>query len=80
MNRADVEILLNNFPGVIIIDEAYINFSKQKTFIQELTEYPNLIVRVHLQGLLFDAPLLLSTYLPAPFPAKQPLQFAGRHH
>ena len=44
MNRADVEVLLNNFPGIIIIDEAYINFSNQKTFIQELTEYPNLIV------------------------------------
>jgi histidinol-phosphate aminotransferase len=44
MNRSDVELLLNNFPGVVLIDEAYINFSKQKTFIQELTEYPNLIV------------------------------------
>ncbi|MEI9958979.1 MAG: histidinol-phosphate transaminase [Ferruginibacter sp.] len=44
MKRTDVEMLLNNFPGIIIIDEAYINFSKQKTFIQELTEYPNLIV------------------------------------
>lgn len=44
MNREDVEILLNNFPGIILIDEAYINYSKQKTFIQELTEYPNLIV------------------------------------
>ncbi|MEO5650672.1 MAG: histidinol-phosphate transaminase [Ginsengibacter sp.] len=44
MNRGDIEILLNNFTGLIIIDEAYINFSRQKTFIQELTEYPNLIV------------------------------------
>ncbi len=44
MNRTDIELLLNNFPGIIIIDEAYINFSRQKTFIQELTEYPNLIV------------------------------------
>ena len=44
MNRTDVEMLLNNFLGIIIIDEAYINYSKQKTFIQELTEYPNLIV------------------------------------
>ncbi len=25
-------------------DEAYINFSRQKTFVQELTEYPNLVV------------------------------------
>ncbi|MBC7511176.1 MAG: aminotransferase class I/II-fold pyridoxal phosphate-dependent enzyme, partial [Ferruginibacter sp.] len=44
MNRSDVEVLLNNFPGIVVIDEAYINYSKQKTFIQELTEYPNLIV------------------------------------
>ncbi len=44
MKRTDVELLMNNFPGIIIIDEAYINFSKQKTFIQELTEYPNLII------------------------------------
>ncbi len=44
MNRSDIVYLLNNFPGIIIIDEAYINYSKQKTFIQELTAYPNLIV------------------------------------
>ena len=44
MKRSDVELLLNNFPGVVIIDEAYINYSNQKTFIQELAEYPNLIV------------------------------------
>lgn len=44
MNRQDIELLLNNFPGIVIIDEAYINYSNQKTFIQELTEYPNLIV------------------------------------
>ena len=46
MNRADVEFLLNNFPGIVIIDEAYINYSKQKTFIQELTAYPNLVVKI----------------------------------
>ena len=44
MKRADIEILLNNFPGIILIDEAYINFAKQKSFVQELTEYPNLVV------------------------------------
>jgi histidinol-phosphate aminotransferase len=42
--RADVELLLNNFPGLVVIDEAYINFSRQKSFIQELPEYPNLVV------------------------------------
>lgn len=44
INREDIEMVLNNFDGVVVIDEAYINFAKQKTFIQELTEYPNLVV------------------------------------
>ncbi len=44
MNRVDVETLVNNFPGLVIIDEAYINYSRQKSFLQELTEYENLIV------------------------------------
>lgn len=44
MNRVDVETLINNFTGLVIIDEAYINYSRQKSFLQELTEYENLIV------------------------------------
>jgi histidinol-phosphate aminotransferase len=44
INRADVETLLANFDGLVVVDEAYINFSRQKTFIQELTEYANLVV------------------------------------
>jgi histidinol-phosphate aminotransferase len=44
MNRDDVETLLANFSGIVAVDEAYINFSRQKTFIQELTEYANLVV------------------------------------
>ncbi len=43
-NRLDIELLLNNFQGIVLIDEAYINFSRQKPFLQELTEYENLIV------------------------------------
>jgi len=44
INRSDIELLLNNFDGIVVVDEAYINFSRQKTFIQELTDYPNLVV------------------------------------
>ncbi|MDQ6888868.1 MAG: histidinol-phosphate transaminase [Bacteroidota bacterium] len=44
MNRMVMETLINNFPGLVIIDEAYINYSRQKSFIQELTEYENLLV------------------------------------
>jgi histidinol-phosphate aminotransferase len=42
--RTDIETILANFNGLVVIDEAYINYAKQKTFIQELTEYPNLVV------------------------------------
>lgn len=42
--REDVEVLLNNFDGLVVIDEAYINFSKQRTFSMELQDYPNLVV------------------------------------
>ncbi|MGC8750949.1 histidinol-phosphate transaminase [Hydrotalea sp.] len=44
LNRTDIETILNNFNGIVVIDEAYINFSRQKSFIQELTEYPNLVI------------------------------------
>lgn len=44
INREDIETLLANFNGIVVVDEAYINFSRQKSFIQELTEYANLVV------------------------------------
>ena len=44
INRADIETILANFNGLVVIDEAYINYSRQKTFIQELTDYSNLVV------------------------------------
>jgi len=44
INRQDIETVLNNFSGIVVIDEAYINFSRQQSFIQELQDYPNLVV------------------------------------
>jgi histidinol-phosphate aminotransferase len=44
INRVDIETVLNNFNGIVVIDEAYINFAKQKSFIQELADYPNLVI------------------------------------
>ncbi|MBS1608125.1 MAG: histidinol-phosphate transaminase [Bacteroidetes bacterium] len=42
--REDIEVLLNNFFGIVVIDEAYINFSRHKSFSTSLDEYPNLVV------------------------------------
>ena len=44
INRTDIETILANFNGIVVVDEAYINYSRQKSFIQELTEYANLVV------------------------------------
>ncbi|TDG36360.1 histidinol-phosphate transaminase [Pedobacter changchengzhani] len=44
INRTDIETILANFNGIVVVDEAYINYAQQKTFIQELTEYANLVV------------------------------------
>jgi histidinol-phosphate aminotransferase len=44
LERIDIETILNHFDGIVVIDEAYINFSKQKSFVQSLIDYPNLVV------------------------------------
>ena len=44
MEREDIEMVLNNFDGIVVIDEAYINYSRQRSFLSELKDYPNLVV------------------------------------
>ena len=44
LDRIDIETILNHFNGIVVVDEAYINFSKQKSFVQSLIDYPNLVV------------------------------------
>ena len=40
----DIETLLNNFKGIVAIDEAYIDFSNEESWTKRLGEFPNLIV------------------------------------
>lgn len=40
----NIKLLLKNFNGLVVIDEAYIDFSNQNSWISELNNYPNLIV------------------------------------
>ena len=44
INTNSIKKILDNFNGIVIIDEAYIDFSEQKSWISELDNYPNLIV------------------------------------
>ena len=44
VDRKAIECLLNGFNGLVVIDEAYIDFTKDHSWTQVLEEYPNLIV------------------------------------
>ena len=44
IDRIDIETILNHFNGLVVVDEAYINFSTQKSYAQSLIDYPNLVV------------------------------------
>ena len=41
---ADIKILLETFPGIVVVDEAYINFASYRSLIAELPNYPNLVI------------------------------------
>ena len=43
-NISVVEKLLNSFKGIVVIDEAYIDFADAQSWINRLDEFPNLIV------------------------------------
>lgn len=42
--RAEIEKLLSSFQGLVVLDEAYNDFSEVPSFLTELEKYPNLIV------------------------------------
>lgn len=44
IDREDIEMILNNFDGIVVIDEAYINFARQRSFVPDLDDYPNLVI------------------------------------
>jgi len=39
-----IETLLKNFQGLVVIDEAYIDFSTQESWLKKLNEYSNLVI------------------------------------
>ncbi len=44
LNPGDIEFILQNFNGIVIVDEAYIDFCNQPSFLEKIEKYPNLIV------------------------------------
>lgn len=40
----DIEALLSGFEGIVVLDEAYIDFSVRESFTKRIGEFPNLVV------------------------------------
>ena len=44
MNHKDILFILENFRGIVVLDEAYIDFSRKFSFVKMVDRFPNLIV------------------------------------
>lgn len=44
IQKESVDFILENFTGIVVIDEAYIDFAGQQSWISQLEKYPNLVV------------------------------------
>ncbi|AVI52026.1 histidinol-phosphate transaminase [Pukyongia salina] len=44
MNSPEIERMLNDFNGLVVIDEAYIDFSEKESWIKRINDHPNLVV------------------------------------
>jgi histidinol-phosphate aminotransferase len=44
LKRAEIEKIVTGFNGIVVIDEAYIDFSKEPSWLASLDQYPNIIV------------------------------------
>ena len=43
-NSNDIKMLIENFKGLVVVDEAYVEFAKNPSILPLLNNYPNLIV------------------------------------
>lgn len=44
LNRSEIEKIITGFDGIVVIDEAYIDFSNEPSWLTSLDKYPNIIV------------------------------------
>lgn len=44
LNRMEILKVLKRFEGIVVLDEAYIDFASEKSFSYQLTQFPNLVI------------------------------------
>ena len=76
--RTTIERIIREFAGIVVLDEAYIDFAAEPGFLSRLGEFPNLIVLQTLSkawgmaglrlGLAFADPLIVATLSNVKYP------------
>jgi len=72
MKQDDIEQVINAFDGIVVVDEAYIDFAPEASFVSKLKDYPNLVVLQTFSkawglaalrlGMAFASPEIISLY------------------
>jgi histidinol-phosphate aminotransferase len=44
LRQSDIRAIIEGFAGIVVVDEAYIDFAPDKSFLHQLDKYPNLVV------------------------------------
>ncbi len=44
LSREEIKKVLDSFAGIVVVDEAYIDFASEATWLNDLEKYPNLII------------------------------------
>ena len=78
INREEIIKLLNAFEGIVVVDEAYSDFSRQRPLRFELPRYPNLVVLNTLSkawasaairlGMAFASPAIIDIFNKVKYP------------
>ena len=78
LDRQEMVRLLHIFEGIVVVDEAYIDFASQPSFLPELENYPNLVVLQTLSkawggaalrlGMAFASPAIIGLFNKVKYP------------
>lgn len=67
MPTEKIEYLLEHFPGIVVLDEAYIEYIPERSFLPRLNEFPNLIITQTLSKAWGVAGIRLGAAYASPF-------------
>jgi histidinol-phosphate aminotransferase len=67
MPKDKVEYLLEQFPGIVVLDEAYVEYVPEASFLPRLSEFPNLIITQTLSKAWGVAGIRLGAAYASPF-------------